>query len=250
MKFYFNGCSLTYGAELENPKQFSWPTLVAKSINVDFVNDAVSGGTNDRIMYKILLNLHDFDFFFIAWTSYTRFTEYNPVDNYEVNFLPELTLDPNLHSSNDLKKNYEKYLNYGKSYYADWFNELYEFKKWLQQILLLQSFFKVNKKKYLMINAMDNKLDLWLQSKEKFIDSAKTLLPFLDYMNDNQIFIEHKQIQQLASQIDQTAFIEWNKVSIQKIGKSYPVGPDGHPLEEGHWAVANLVLKHYNKNYV
>ena len=246
MRLYFNGCSFTYGAELTNPEKFSWPTVVAKSINAVFVNDAVSGGSNDRIMYKTILNLHDFDFFFVAWTSYTRFTEYNPADNYEVNFLPDLALDPNVHFSDDLKKNYAKYVNYGKSYYADWFNELYEFKKWLQQILLLQSLFKVNKKKYLMINTTDNNLDIWLQPWETFIDSVKDLLPFFNHIDDNQLFVEYNQIRKLVSQIDQSTFINWGETTIKKIGDPYPKGPGDHFLEEGHQAVANFMMKYYN----
>lgn len=82
----------------------------------------------------------------IAWTDYTRFTEYNPVDNFEINFNAALNLDASLHYSDDLKNNYKKYKNYGDLYYKYWFNELYEFKKWLQQIMLLQSFFDVHKK--------------------------------------------------------------------------------------------------------
>ena len=246
MKLYFNGCSITYGDELENPKEFAWPALVAKSINAEFVNDAVPGGTNDGIMYKTILNLHDCDFFFIAWTGYARFTEYNPIDNYEINFQPELGLDPNTHSSNDLRENYYKYKDYGKIYYTHWYNDLYEFKKWLQQILLLQSLFKLNNKKYLMINSMVNNLDLYLQPKEKFLDTVKRLLPFFNYINDDQIFVEYNQIQKLVSQIDQSTFIKWGETYIKKMTESYPKGPHGHFLEQGHQAVANLMIEYYN----
>lgn len=245
MRLYFNGCSFTYGTELVNPKDFAWPALVAKSMGADFVNDAVSGGTNDRIMYKTILNLHDFDFFFIAWTSYARFTEYNPIDNYEINFNPALSIDSSLHHSDDLRKN-QKHISYGKIYYADWFNELYEFKKWLQQILLLQSLFKVNKKNCLMINTVDNNLNRWLQPKETFINSIKGLLPFFDHLNDSQIFTEYEQIQQLVSQIDQSMFIKWNEITLIEIGYPYPKGPGQHFLEEGHQAVANFMLEYYN----
>lgn len=63
MRFYFNGCSLTYGDELKNPQESSWPSLVASSLNADFKNDAVSGGTNDRILYRTLINTNDYDYF-------------------------------------------------------------------------------------------------------------------------------------------------------------------------------------------
>lgn len=184
--------------------------------------------------------------FFVAWTYYNRFTEHNPVDNFEINFTPTLTLDASLHYSEDLKKNYHKYTDYGRMYYKHWFNELYEFKKWLHQIILLQSFFKINNKKYLMLNTDHNNLKEWLAPQKKFIDSTRHLLGFFDYLDDNQLFNEHAQIQELVSMIDVTAFVEWNQWTIINLKSTYPIGPGGHILENGHQAVANKVIEYYN----
>ena len=246
MKLYFNGCSFTYGDELKNPQQSAWPPLVASCLKCDFLNDAVSGGTNDRIMYNTIQNINNYDCFFIAWTWYTRFTEYNPVDNFEINFNPTLNLDATIHFSDDLKKNYSKYQDYGQMYYANWYNDLFEFKKWLQQIVLLQSFFKQHKKTYLMLNASNNNLTVWLQSKDCFVDSTKHLLTFFDYLNDDQLLSEHDQIQELASMIDLSTFVEWPSWSIAKLSSDYKRGPGGHILEDGHQEVATQVLKCYN----
>jgi hypothetical protein len=247
MKLYFNGCSTTIGEELTNPEKDSWPSLVSSHLKLGFLNDAVSGGTNDRIVYKTCQNINQYDFFFIVWTSYTRFTEYNPVDNFEINFNPQLKLDVTLHHSDDLKKNYQKYKTYGELYYKHWFNELYEFKKWLQQIILLQSFFKMQGKNYLMLNNMNNHLSLWLQPQETFIQSVCPLLEFFDYVSDDQLLQEHHQIQELNSMIDQSKFIEWNNWFLGDMTKKYPCGPRGHILEDGHQAVAKKVLEYYNK---
>jgi hypothetical protein len=247
MRLYFNGCSFTHGDELANPRQDSWPSLISSNLKVDFLNDAVSGGTNYRTIYKTIQNINQYDYFIIAWTSYTRFTEYNPVDNFEINFNPMLNLDASLHYSNDLKENYSKFVDYGTLYYKHWFNELFEFKKWLQQIILLQSFFKSNNKPYLMLNTASNNLPAWLQPQEKFINATKHLLDFFDYLNDDQLLNEHLQIQELHSMIDTSTFIEWNSWSIRDLCSSYPCGPGGHILEDGHQAVANKVVKYYNK---
>jgi hypothetical protein len=247
MKLYFNGCSFTHGDELENPEKDSWPAVVASWLNSDFFNDAVSGGTNDRTIYKTMLNGHRYDYYFIAWTTYTRFTEYNPVDNFEINFTTQLNLDPSLHHSDDLKKNYSKYKKYGELYYKNWFNELYEFKKWLQQIILLQSFFDKIKKPYTMLNTMPNHLSLWLSSQESFISSCRNLISFFDCVNDDQLLEEHKQIQELNSLIDKSKFISWNDWSIVDTCKLHPCGPGGHILESGHFEVAKKILEHYNK---
>lgn len=247
MRLYFNGCSFTHGDELANPQQNSWPSLVSSNLKSNFLNDAVSGGTNCRIIYKTIQSINQYDYFVIAWTFYTRFTEYNPVDNFEINFNPKLALDPSLHYSNDLKENYSKFVDYGTLYYKHWFNELFEFKKWLQQIVLLQSFFKSNNKPYLMFNAVDNNLSLFLQSREKFINATKHLLEFFDCLDDNQILDECTQIQELNSMIDQSTFIGWNKFNMNTLTNGCKRGHGGHFLEDGHILVANKVLEYYNK---
>jgi len=246
MKLYFNGCSFTYGDELKNPEQNAWPTLVADHLKCNFLNDAVPGGTNDRIMYKTIQNINNYDYFFIAWTAYTRFTEYNPVDNFEVNFNPNLNLDPSVHHSNDLKTDYSKYKDYGKMYYTNWYNDLFEFKKWLQQIVLLQSFFKQHNKSYLMLNTVNNHLTVWLQARDKFINSTKHLMSFFNYLDDNQLLNEHDQIQEVVSMIDTSTFIGWNSWTITNVPYTYKRGSRGHILEDGHRAVASKVIECYN----
>lgn len=247
MKLYFNGCSFTYGDELKNPQQGAWPTLVSSQLKCNFLNDAVSAGTNDRTMYKTILNIGNYDYFLIAWTMYTRFTEYNPVDNFEINFVPSLNLDPSYHYSDDIKKNYSKYKDYGQLYYKYWYNDLFEFKKWLQQIILLQSFFRQQNKPFLMLNTSNNNLSLWLQPRESFINATRHLIHFFDYLNDDQLLNEHDQIQALVSMIDTSTFLEWNSWSIMDLTSTYKCGPKGHILEEGHQAVANKVIEYYNK---
>jgi len=247
MKLYFNGCSFTYGDELKNPQETAWPSLVAKQLNYKFTNDAVSGGTNDRTVYKTIQNVHNYDYFFIAWTWYTRFTEYNPIDNFEINFNPRLNLDVSGHYSNDLKLNYSKFKDYGELYYKHWYNDLFEFKKWLQQIILLQSFFKQKNKPFLMLNTSHNNLSLWLQPQDTFIVATRHLIDFFEHANDRQLLDEHKHIQNLNSMIDRSTFIDWSDWSITSLKSTYASGPGGHILEDGHQAVANKVIEYYNK---
>jgi hypothetical protein len=246
MSIYFNGCSHTYGDELMNPSAESWPTLMSQSLNLEFKNDSVCGGSNERIVYKTISNLHNYDAFVVAWTGYSRFTEYNPVDNFEINFTPMLDLDASLQYSNDLKQNYSKYKNYGEMYYKHWFNDLYRFKQWLQQIIMLQRLFWSENKSYIMLNAFENDLSKWLSSEDKFIANTKHLLPFFDYLNDSQILEFYNEIQTLISMIDLTTFIGWNDWCIIKLRSDYPVGPGGHLLNEGHKQVAKIVTEKYN----
>lgn len=147
-----------------------------------------------------------------------------------------------MHIDDGLRESYSKYKMYGELYYKYWFNELFEFKKWLQQILLLQSFFKNHNKNYLMLNAMSNNLNLWLQPKHKFIESVRPILTFFDHIDDEQLLHEQKQIQELTSLIDKSKFIGWNEWCIASLKYDYPCGPGGHIPESGHRAVAEKVL--------
>jgi hypothetical protein len=246
MKLYFNGCSFTYGDELANPKHSSWPALVSSRLNLPYTNDAVSGGTNERTLHLTLNQADAHDYFFIAWTSYARFTEYNPADNYEINFNPQLIFDLNHHLSDDLRKNPSKYKQYGKMFYRCWFNELYELKKWLQQVILLQCFFQCRGKSYLMLNTIHNNLSSWLQPWSTFNDSCRHLISFFDRIDDGQLQNQHQQIQHLNSLIDKSCFIDWGSWCIRDLGATHPRGPGGHILESGHEALATIVVERYN----
>ena len=234
MKIYANGCSFTFGDELTSPSEDAWPIVLAKKLKSTIHNDAVSGGTNYRTMYRTIKNLNkNFDFYLIAWTSYARFTFYKSDNNFEVNFNPGLV--------NLLYGKEKFYKEWGKIFYQYWFNELYAFKLWLQQIIQLQSL--LQGKKYIMINTMDNNLNLWLSNKINFIESVKSLINF-DAMDDHQIFDEYNEISYYISLIDFSNFYKWNEFYIVQLKDSFSTGPGGHILEEGHRHLANLVYDH------
>jgi len=244
MKLYFNGCSFTYGDGIINPSQNAWPSLVSKKLHHMFTNDAVSGGSNDRIVYRTIKNVDYYDKFFIAWTSYSRFTKYNPVDNFEINFNPNLNLNASLHHSDDLKLNYNKYKDFGNMYYKYWYNELYEFKNWLQQIILLQRFLESKNKDYIMMNMLNSTLSNWLSSKQDFIANIKEFICF-DQMSDEQIFNEFDEINQYADEINKEKFINWGgSIGDIIIQKKLTISiSDSHPSIDGHKFITKLVLE-------
>lgn len=236
MKIYANGCSFTYGDELVSPGTHSWPQLLGEKLNATVTNDAISGGTNQRTVYHTIKNLKfDFNLYIISWTTYSRFTFYKSDNNFEINFNPQLV--------NKIYSNEAFYRDWGRTLYTKWFNELYAFKLWLQQIIQLQSLLEKNNKKYIMINTFPNELDLWLADKDNFVSATKTLINF-DIMNDNQIFDEYHEIQYYIKLVNFNNFYNWKKFSITDLCKQYPVGPKGHILEQGHEHLANLLYEH------
>ena len=220
MKIYSIGCSFTHGDELQSPSTSAWPMQLAQKLGATGVNDAVSGGTNYRTVYRTIKHLsNSFDLYIIAWTTNTRFTFYKSDNNFEINFNPQLV--------NKLYKDQSFYRDWGKTLYANWFNELYAFKLWLQQIIQLQA---VIKKPYLMINTMDNHLKNWLVEKNQFINSVKWLINF-DIMSDDEIFDEYQEIQYYVSCIETEKFYRWNNFSITDLCTQFPCGAGGHILE-------------------
>jgi hypothetical protein len=234
MRIYACGCSFTYGDELNDPVTQSWPAILATKLSADFTNAATSGGTNARTVYQTIKNTQDnYDLYVIAWTTYSRFTFYKSDNNFETNFNPNLT-----HAIYSLTNFYKQW---GEVLYKHWYNELYAFKLWLQQIVQLQQILK--NKNYLMLNTMGNNLDKWLTPKESFGNSVKELINF-DLMNDEQIIDEYKEIQYYISLIDTSKFYRWNEFYITDLCTKYPVGCGGHILEAGHEHLANLIYQH------
>lgn len=233
MKLYFNGCSHTWGDDLQEPLNHSWPALVSRSLGCEFFNDGQSGGTNDRIIYRTIKHIDEYDKFYLAWTYVSRFTRYRSDNNHDVNF--NVQLRHHLYGKDlDFK-------NYGDLHYRTWYNELYSFKIWLQNIILMQSLFKIKNKKYVMINATDNNIKRWSSGWPAFNNNVKSLLCF-DRMSDCQLKSESDEIQKLITQIDFSNFYGWNTWCITSL--KYPKGPTGHFLNEGHQAIADFILEH------
>lgn len=235
MKLYFNGCSHTYGDDLKNPQLSAWPSLVASRRNCEFFNDSVSGGTNDRIMYRTIKYIDQFDEFFIAWTYTSRFTRYRADNNHEVNFNPLLV--------NSLYGKLPEFQDYGLIHYSTWHNELFAFKHWLQNIILLQTLLSSNGKKYTMLNAANNFVRQWSTEWPDFIKNIKPLVCF-NLMNDAQLRQEYDEIQVLLKKIDRTNFILFGDWCIMDLCKTHQTGKTGHLIEDGHSTIADTILNH------
>jgi hypothetical protein len=215
------------------PATQSWPAILANTAGCDFLNDSVSGNANDHIMYRTIKNAHEFDKIYIAWTYIERFTRYRSDNNYVVNFNSNLT--------NSLYGNDSNFVNYGKIHYAVWHNDLYSFKLWLQNIIMMQRYLESMKKPYVMVNASNNQIDRWTTSWENFNSSVQSLLCF-NNMNDDQLYQEHKEIQQLITQINFDHYIGWNRWWLTK--DSFATGATGHYLSQGHEHIAKYILEH------
>jgi len=219
------GCSHTYGDDLQDKTQ-AWPYLLANMLDLECVNNAVSGGSNERIVYQTVKSKPT-KLKIIAWTYIERFTRYDPSNNFEINFNPALE-----HSLYGQQPNFKKY---GKLHYMHWYNDLYAFKQWLQQIILIQKF--LHNQSYVMINTTDNRFKYYTANWEDFIASVKNFVCF-DNMNDEQLYAEYCEIQQYIDLIDTRCYYNIQDFYITQLNEIYPIGKTGHLLEEAQQEIA------------
>lgn len=82
MKIYFDGCSNTWGAELQNPQQSRYSKLVCDYFGAEEYNIALRGGSNMRLARNILdHDLSEYDMFVIQFTHKVRGEWYDNVNN-------------------------------------------------------------------------------------------------------------------------------------------------------------------------
>ena len=228
------GCSHTYGDDLED-KKLAWPHMLADMLGTECVNNATSGGSNDRIVYETV-KADPADLYIIAWTYKERFTRYDP-NNYQINFNPNLV--------HDMYSNRWEFTEYGKLHYTFWHNQLYSFKLWLQQIILLQRYLESKSQNYLMLNANHNNYEIFVTDWLNFNQSVRDYVCF-DQMNDIQLQAEHAEIQQYIDNISKECYYKLDTFCITDLHDDYPLGDSGHLLEQGHREIANRLYNCLN----
>ena len=201
-----HGCSFAYGEELVSPSSSSWPALVAEHLKVDLLNLAKPAYSNDSIVSDLIatdLNREHYDdLVIVGWTSYLRL-EFGDDDS-------RFTIGPNVRQFGHRREILDLVLKYA--------NDKWLYRRWLNQIVLLQEYLKSKQIKYLFFNAFDN------QTKN----------------------IEYKNIPQfktLFDKIDTSRFVGWPDQGMVEWAYPSPVGLRGHPLELGHEKTADYLLK-------
>ena len=192
------GCSLTYGEELKSPSQTSWPSLLGQINDWDVTNAGKYRSSNDRIMRVLFEELDNkYDLIIIAWSQTSRF-EIMQNSNYRDVSLSCATI---------------RKFKWAEEYYKYYYDLNDSYRKWINQIILLQSYLEKINQPYIFCNA--------------FSDMSN--LPKID------------NIMALASKVDTRYYLGWMSESIMDWTKFTPHGPGYHPLEEGHVIIADKI---------
>ena len=214
-KLYTVGDSFTYGEELED-RNNAWPHVLGKQLGYKVINEG-RRGTGNHFFVKRTINAvieHAPDLIVVGWTSCGR-QEFNDMHG-------AFTIWPGC-SEYAYWLNPDQAKDVDRPSIARWLTmysePVYEFRNWIRQVILLQSFLKQNNVEYRFVNTFDN-LGLIYQ---------------LDHRADD-----------LIGMIDTTKFVGWPTTQMVEMMGDAPKGPDGHPLELGHQRIAEAIHAHIN----
>ena len=155
------GDSFTYGAELANPGNDAWPTVLGRLLNQDVVNQGLTGSSNDRILRLAATNVVKYDLVICAWSGIDRSEVHSRKGLVQLNFnvRTEIITYPWL-----------------KQYLTDHYNYDHATQCWIIDVIMLQAYFQQIQQPFLFVNAIYKKIPsslryLWDKVGDKtFID--------------------------------------------------------------------------------
>lgn len=202
------GCSFTAGAELSNPAESAWPSLIGQLNNRTVKNLGAGGASNDRTFRLAIEETAQqrFDLVLVQWTEPSRMEIWNS--------RTRRPMDVNvgkLHSQ-------QFGLDWLETYYQNHYDDLHAHKKWVAQILSLQGYLKSIDQPYVMVslNGLDQRLytGAW------------------------------NSVQYLWDNVDTTYYPGWPFEGITMWQGDCPRAVGGHPLELGHKRIAEKINEH------
>ena len=141
---YCIGDSFTYGDELANRHTSAWPAILEKKLNCPIWNLGKSGASSQYVLKKSIECVYkgDADLIIVAWPGYNR-AEY-----FTSNKIQEFWPGRDLSSVNgEVENQLVKILTHEHNYNMD----LWNYRNWLLNTILLQTFFQANNQKYIML---------------------------------------------------------------------------------------------------
>ena len=204
------GDSFTYGEELSDIHA-AWPYKLASMLGASVINLGQPASSNDSILRRTMDHLsatNDIDLVVIGWSNIGRSEFADEFGYYDV--WPG-------YRGNLFARDGSNWRNELVDYISKYHNSEAIHRKFIQQVILLQSYLQSRNIKYIMLNIIQNEY-----YKKKFFDGN----------------------QQYFDQVDNDKFIGFNESGMIEWAYGCPRGPNGHFLEEGHLIVANKINEH------
>jgi len=222
MKIYFDGCSWTWGSELENNEEERYPKLICDHLGAEEINFSMCGGSNDRIVRNLLVenDIEKYDVAFIQMT-YSARTEYLKVARWEEDKWTRVSVRKRF--ENWLREDSEKdYSLLGDKEYYD--TALSKFDSERKKLVAddITKFWR-----YYYTRVANIK---YFQTKEKI------------HLETIRNTCKAKGVPLVLSTINTYSNLDFDYVmKVKKVTSA----PKGHPNKLGHQIIANDLLKHY-----
>jgi len=229
---YVNGDSWTEGYPFSmdiSKKNLTWPRLLSKKLKKPIFDDSMSGASNSRIFRRTSSNiiLKDVKLAIIFLTHWSRVETGNPnwknVNGYATRFVEsqQLLIGSDFHDY----------------YFEKYFESLFQYEIFLHGIINLQSLAEKYKTKLYF-------LDTFAKNLYKNIN-FDIFCEEIDFENStirknykDEFIKKYELIKNLTLHIDFSKFIS-DKSYQELIGDVHL--EKGHPLEEGHTIISNIV---------
>ena len=204
MKLLAIGDSFVYGEELTD-RNDCWASLVGKKLNFDVDNLGKPGGSNWRLVRKLLsLSATSYDLVLIGWSHYDRFEVADELGIWDI-------------WPGGKRTKYCEEAPWRKTmthYVGRHHNDEYLYNMYLLYVILIQNWLTQNNIPFLMMDAFGN--------HEDPLRFAPQFKPLFD-------------------QVSATTFIGWPSESMVEWTNGVEYGVGGHFLTEGHQIVADII---------
>lgn len=223
MKLLASGCSLIYGSELADERQhnqhsqLTYPALLAKQKNLEYKCVAHPANGNDAIARSIVKNLDETVALVVVNWSYLGRFEFNLREWGWRNFKSHNLYEPISKQTEQLRK-----------YFFSEVTPVYNYYKYLQEIVFVQDYLKVRNIPYIFSTADYDPINY--NTISKLDPEHVNLWKAIDF--DPWFYWQVNK--------NPVGFLQWAKFL------SLPTGTDGHPLEQAHQMTVDMIQNKVN----
>jgi len=248
MTWLVNGCSFTYGDELENHEEERWSNHLSKLLNEKIINIALPGSSNKQIWRRTMERLHNEEFTncFILWSAFERIEtiEFNAGvtiksddgvalsnihPDYYVQWSPaRLDTTPWRYKKDEFENFYSRIYSSetGIMDTAFYMYDLYNICK-LKNINYYQGFFHQGNKFVIERTFSENRLINYGTRLERVINSWNNLIK--EFTGNQRIGFDERSL----------SFNEFTEIN------NYNKMPEGHPGPEAHEGYAKYLYDNF-----
>lgn len=244
-KVLFSGCSFTYnsGFSPANQPLYHWPHLLESHFKFDSKNIALGGASNSEIFYRTVeqLSIDKYDVAVVQWSNISRLWVYNSqnnIDDYTI--LNSGRIDGFIVDRSATQQ-------FADLYYKHFFNAAVSLKRWLLDIIALESLLFRTTTKYIFVKGFDNYLKLFSDFKKsnakEIPDELKLFVDF-DNRPDDYMLQKINEIWLLMDVVSKFNWVNFDSTAFSDFPtEKDDVACDGlHPGKNSNQKLANQII--------